>query len=115
MKKLLFFTLPILAMLSACSSPAEVISKHFVEMSEIAAAHSNDCDAMGNALQEYLDTNLDSLKTAILNSKSSEASQARQIYRASSELHHSTEACHSESMESFRKKLSEVVLLSTSN
>lgn len=111
MIKLLFITIPLFAMLCACSSPAEVISKHFAAMNDIAVSNQNNCDEMGNALLKYLDENTDSFKEAVLNTGSSEASQAQEIYRASTALHISTENCNSASIISFRKKLSEIVLL----
>lgn len=82
-------------------------------MNEIAVAHQNDCDSMGNALVQYLDNNSESLKNAILNTGNSEVSQAAEIYRSSTALQLSTEKCHSASVDSFRQKLSDIVLLST--
>lgn len=96
-----------------CSSPAEVIAGHFSAMNEIAVAHQDNCDDMGNALIQYLDANNNSLKDAVMRSGDTETDKAAEIFRTSTELHLSTEKCHSASVESFRQKLSDIVLLST--
>ncbi len=112
MKRCLFLTmlLPLAATLCACHSSADVVATSFEEMIEITKAYPNDCEAMGNALDHYINENIDRLATTLNDKGNATSEESKRIFNASYALHEQTKTCQNDSMESFRKKLAELTL-----
>lgn len=111
MKYLIYALLPALLLsFSACTSPAENVANHFNALTEIAKGYPSDCDAMGKALNDYLNTNKDSFTKSVNNTSSSTPEESLKLYRASFALHEATHNCNNESVEVFRTTLAEITL-----
>ena len=96
---------------AGCTSPADVISSHFLALTDIAVAHRNDCDAMGSALSAYLAENGASLRGAVRDVGNASADDAMLIFKSSVELHQATRSCETENVRTFLREMSETVLL----
>jgi len=96
--------------LMGCQSSTDVLVEHFENMTAIAQAQRNDCDALGRSLRDYLDRHASSFQNAAANHGASSSKEARRIYTASLALDVATETCQSPEMQAFRRDLSQRVL-----
>ena len=100
----------VMAGLSGCTKSIRTVQKHLDEMVEIGESKADNCDAMGKALNEYMDKYENSIRNSIYKKSNATEEEANLMYTTSLKLHNIINKCQTNDIERYKLRLSLVVM-----